>query len=693
MLRKELHIINLILLFSGVLFANNGLERANKLFEDKSYALAIPEYEKILENQVLPEAMLKLALSYWEIRNAEQAEQWFEIASLNGGFNRVNEYFSSEYLYTYAEVLKFNGKFKKAREQFFEYESISGNTKGGLQAKICTIIPVLMRDSSKVKVRSFDFNTKLSEFSPVLKNETLYYVGIEENASRSDLDMYTGDPYLDILMAKYPGTDSSLSPEPFSKRVNTILNEGPFTFSRSGDKIIFTRNYYDKGKEQRRGDGFLGFGLFESSKNENDKWSDPVKLNVGEITANYGHPCLTYNGEQLYFVSDMPGGYGGTDIYVCTRLSEGWSSPRNLGPTINTQGNEAYPYLHLTGTLYFSSDYHQGIGGLDIFSARKEDSGEWSNIRNLGYPINSSADDFGLFLKPDSRSGYFSSNRSGGKGGDDIYSAIIDVPMDQMMDIDSLISALDSSVVEHTNEIIPDNSILSMDSILSVEKEALKSTSGGYFELVYEDQKTDLSIEEELRIIEQIDVDNEDAVKKYFGEDKQLRTEEELKEEIEAYEKSKVETPLVEKGAAEESDGPEPIVINEPEVSKENKSSDKTLTVQDIMDDDSNLIINEKSLGIINKSVDGLVFRIQIGAYRVPVYGGTENFFGKKGVESYELNDNIIRYLLPNSFETLKEAEAYRKSLTGEKLKGAFVVPFLNATRIDLRKALQLLQE
>jgi tetratricopeptide (TPR) repeat protein len=227
------------------LFAQNKqLESANALFEDKSYVLAIEEYEKILERDVDPEAMVNLALSYWALRKGEKSEQWFEVASLNGGFERTNEYFSPDLIYTYAEVLKFNGKYKNAQEQFLEYESVTGDSKGVLQAKICTIIPVLMRDSSKVEMKAFQYNSENAEFAPQLNDETLYFVGSVGKVSESNIDNYTGEPYLDIIMSKYPGTDSAEAPKALNKRINSSLNEGPLTFSRSGEKIIFTRNYF-----------------------------------------------------------------------------------------------------------------------------------------------------------------------------------------------------------------------------------------------------------------------------------------------------------------------------------------------------------------------------------------------------------------------------------------------------------------
>lgn len=671
---------------------NKQLENANSLYADKSFVLAIEEYEQILEKDVLPEAMINLAQSYWALRKGEKAEQWFEIAELNGGFTRTNEYYSPELIYTYAEALKFNGKYKAAQEKFLEYESITGDSKGSLQAKICNAIPVLMKDSSKVELKTFEYNSSNAEFAPQLNNEILYYVGSVGKFSESDIDNYTGEPYLDIVMSKYPGTDSSEAPKALNKRINSSFNEGPLTFSRSGDKIIFTRNYFAKGEEQRRSDGFLGFGLFESSQDGIGKWSDPNLLKMGEIEYNFGHPSLTYNGEMMYFVSDMPGGYGGTDIYVSTRLSDGWSTPRNLGPAINTQGNEVYPYIHLTGTLYFASDYHQGLGGLDIFSSRKNEEGEWGNIRNLGYPINSSADDFAIFLKPDSREGYFSSNRPGGQGSDDIYKVFIEVPVDQLMDVDSLISALDSSVLSDTtiaiDTTLAGNEIKEESEIMKVEKDALKNTSGGYFEFMYgDDDQAELSVEEELKLLEEIELDNSNAVEAYFGADESLRTEDDLQEELMVIEEN-LKNKTEEKPEVEEESKPAVSTI------PDERKDDVALPIwEEFLDNQGNLLVNAQSSTFINKKVEGLVFRIQIGAYRIPVYGGAENFFGKKGVESYELQDNITRYLLPNSFETIKEAEAYRKSLSGDKLRGAFIVPFLNAKRINMGEAIQLLNE
>jgi outer membrane protein OmpA-like peptidoglycan-associated protein len=179
----------------------------------------------------------------------------------------------------------------------------------------------------------------------------------------------------------------------------------------------FTRDNFNNGKTQRSDDRTIKLKMYSQYK-EDKGWSDAVEFIYNNNEYSTGHPSLSADGQSLYFASDRPGGFGGVDIYVCKNELGRWSAPLNMGPEINTEGNEMFPYISSNNTLYYSSNGRKGLGGLDIYSSSNKD-GQWSRPQNLGYPINTSKDDFGITTNETGEEGYFSSNRG---STDDIYS-------------------------------------------------------------------------------------------------------------------------------------------------------------------------------------------------------------------------------------------------------------------------------
>lgn len=259
-------------------------------------------------------------------------------------------------------------------------------------------------------------NTENREFSPALYENVLVFVSQHKSGP---VDIKTGETYLELFFSEMDPNGVPVKRENYSLEINSELNEGPLTFSRQGDRIYFTRNNILKGIAKKNAKGQTGLKIFEAARGPYD-WENVRELPFNSDDYSCMHPALSPDGKKLFFVSNMPGGYGGMDLYFVEQISNSWSKPVNLGAGINTDKNEVFPFFHESGLLFFASDGPNGFGGLDLFlidiSGRK-----WGKALNLGEPFNSIHDDFGLVLTADGKKGYFSSNRDGGAGKDDIY--------------------------------------------------------------------------------------------------------------------------------------------------------------------------------------------------------------------------------------------------------------------------------
>lgn len=209
-------------------------------------------------------------------------------------------------------------------------------------------------------------------------------------------------------------------PTAFSLNLTTSIHEGPLTFNSTGDKVYFSRNNTENGKILEGEDGKVKSQLMSSSRT-GEEWSKAEELPFNSNDYNIIHPTIGVDNDQLIMASDMPGGYGGYDLYISEKVGDSWTFPQNMGPEINSDGNEIFPFLHADGMLYFASSKSGGKGGLDLYYTIKLDGSNWVNPVNMGDQFNTSYDDFSLIVDRDKKNGYFSSDRPGGKGGDDIY--------------------------------------------------------------------------------------------------------------------------------------------------------------------------------------------------------------------------------------------------------------------------------
>ena len=260
-------------------------------------------------------------------------------------------------------------------------------------------------------------NTEHLEFSPAFYQNGIVFISARNQGEA--LDKNINENFFELFYSEFDAEGQPTTPVNFSFMVNSRVHEGPVTFDKTGQTIYFTRNNLKKGKIKTDSKSKVRLKIYEAKKGNFD-WKDFKELPFNSDDYSMAHPSLSPDGQQLFFSSDMPFGEGGMDLYVVTKNGEFWGEPVNLGPGINTEKNELFPFIHESGTLFFASNGHSGLGGLDLFSATNI-LGEWGQVSNLGAPFNSTEDDLGLILNAGGESGFFSSARLEGLGKDDIY--------------------------------------------------------------------------------------------------------------------------------------------------------------------------------------------------------------------------------------------------------------------------------
>jgi peptidoglycan-associated lipoprotein len=406
-----------------VIFVANGfsqklLKKADAAFEARQYFNAINMYKQAYagaSKDKKPGIMYKSGYASQEINDYKAAETFYQKA-IAANYDDPTVYLNL------AEVLKSQLKYPEAIVEYNKYKAKGGNAKkADLGVKSCELAQQWKNAPQRYKMENMSLiNTKESDYSPSFsdkKYQTLVITSRREGALGAQ-EVNIGSNHSDLFETKLDKNGKWSTPVLLPPSISSPVNEGQGWVSKKGDMIFFTRCPEEKGKQVK-------CGLYMAKK-QGSTWGVATRLPFNNDTVQFGHPTLSADGKFLYFASRMSGGYGGLDIWKCTYDAKAnvWGQPTNAGPAVNTEGNEMYPTVSDDGKkLYFSSDYHPGMGGLDIFVAEAGADGKFSKaIENLKYPINSSFDDFGIIYEGKKQRGYLTSNREGGKGSDDIWS-------------------------------------------------------------------------------------------------------------------------------------------------------------------------------------------------------------------------------------------------------------------------------
>ncbi len=418
-MRKLKTVLTLSILFFAVSFvvAQKDIDKGIEFFDLGEYATAKDYlksgYTKMKGDKVKKaEVTFLIAECYRHMKNVKLAQTWYKKAIKRGYKDPVA-------ILNYADMLKMNERYDDAVAQYKLYrEKVPSDERGEYGVKSCELASVWKKNPTRHKVEAMAyFNDRETDFCPAFAKKdykTIYFSSAREGVIGDKLSDISGIYYTDIFRTSKDRKGKWSIPEPLGPPVNTEFDEGGCCLNKKANTIFFSRCIEVKHEVK-------GCQIYTATK-KGQNWGEPTLIPIVADSFDIKFPSISKNEKTLMFSADIPGGYGGKDIWMITRpkKTKPFGEPINLGPEINTYGNEAYPFIYNDSIIYFASDEHLGMGGLDIFKATLQKDGKWK-VENMQYPINTSSDDFALIMEDKREAGFFTSYRPGGKGGADIY--------------------------------------------------------------------------------------------------------------------------------------------------------------------------------------------------------------------------------------------------------------------------------
>ncbi|MBQ4822859.1 OmpA family protein [Aquimarina sp. MMG016] len=399
------------------------LEKAKKQYDRYEYISAQETYLKVVEKGYESADLFKnLGNSYYFNSQFEEALNWYE--------KLVNSYpdeVEPEYYFRYAQTLKTLGDYEESNTYMQKFaESNKDDQRAQLFESGSDYLDRIDFQSGRFEISNSDVNSEFSDFGTAFYGDYIVFSSSRDTLIlKRNMHQWNDQAFLELFVSKYDATNGTLSEsKKIGSKINSRFHESTAVFTKDGKTIYFTRNNFDKERRYRTDNkGTNRLKIYRAYKNELGQWSSPKSLSFNSNEYSIAHPALSIDEKTLYFSSDMPGGKGMSDIYSVDINADGsFGEPKNLGNRINTGGKETFPFVSKDNDLYFSSDGHLGLGGLDVYVTRLDPkTKEEQLVVNIGKPINGPKDDFAFILDTNSKRGFFSSNRDGGKGSDDIY--------------------------------------------------------------------------------------------------------------------------------------------------------------------------------------------------------------------------------------------------------------------------------
>ena len=463
----------LLLTFNQTYSQSKSVEKGNKLFERYAYDDAIKFYLRAVKGEEKStELFANLADSYYQNADMENAVIWYE-SLMNHDLSAVK----GEYYFRYSQALKAIGEYTKSDLWLERLSDLNANDSRASSLKYDpNYLEEIEAQSNRFDISPVSVNTEYSDFATGFGDRgVIFSSSRDEGVAQKITHKWTGLPFLQLFSAKISKDGNLISAEKLEGDFNSKYNESSVAITNDSTTMYFTRNSFNDGYQKDK-TGIIRLKLYKATKKGNE-WKDIIELPFNSTEYSVAHPALSPDNSQLYFASDMPGTHGLSDIYVVDVNTDGtYSEPLNLGDQINTEGRDTFPFVSKNGDLYFASDGHLGLGGLDVFVCIDPADATKNNIFNIGRPINSKKDDFAFVIDDDTSLGYFTSNRAGGRGSDDIYR------LKQLEPLNTTCETLVAGTVvnKKTGEIISNASVVIYNDKSQTVKD-LKSDENGEF--------------------------------------------------------------------------------------------------------------------------------------------------------------------------------------------------------------------
>lgn len=395
----------------------SSLAKGDKEYDLFAYVDAIKTYERLFEKGYKSVDMLeKLGNAYYFKADLQNAAKWYsELYSLSPDL-------TPEYYYRYAQSLKAIKEYDKADQMMAKFSQMNANERRSkLAIEQKDYLAIIKKNSGRYTIENAEINTEYSDFGSSFFGDKIVFSSARGNGKVYEKkDSWTGEGYISLYMANKNEYGVLSAVERIPGNINSKYNESTAVFTKNGETVYFTRNNYleKKGKDKN---GTILLKIYRATLTKG-AWDNITELPFNSDNYNVAHPALSPDEKYLYFASDMPGTLGQSDIFkVAINFDGSFGMPENLGDIINTEGRETFPFITEDNELYFASDGHPGLGGLDVFVYKVENDKWYKKVLNVGETLNSSKDDFGFVINSVTRLGYFTSNRDGGVGNDDIY--------------------------------------------------------------------------------------------------------------------------------------------------------------------------------------------------------------------------------------------------------------------------------
>ncbi len=481
-LHKSLLIFTLFFWGNGILFCQEKkIQKAQNQYDRYQYIDAQNTYLKVIKKGYKDADLLKsLANSYYFNSQFDEALPWYK--------ELLESYASEaepEYYFRYAQTLKASEQYEEASKYMQKFTELTANDDQ--RAKLLVEEPDYLEridfQSGRFEIKNTSVSSYTTDFGAAFLGKSIVFASSRDTLIfNKNVHQWNNESFLDLFEASYADNGELSNVKKLGNTLNTKFHESTPVYTKDGQAIYFTRNNFDERKLGRDQKGTTRLKIYRSYKNAQGGWTTPQSLPFNSDEYSVAHPALSPDEKTLYFSSDMPGGKGMSDLYQVAINSDGsFGEPISLGDRINTEGKETFPFISTENELYFSSDGHAGLGGLDVFVTHLDPKDkEESLVVNIGKPVNGPKDDFAFVINDTSKRGYFSSNRDGGKGGDDIYSFL------ETEDLKSFCEITIAGIVtdKDTNELLPGTKVSILDSDNNVVQSFVVGEDASYTQLV-----------------------------------------------------------------------------------------------------------------------------------------------------------------------------------------------------------------